>query len=120
MLYEGERTAAPQIVSFSPPEITRCHLAAWDGMHADSVQVVRHEPFEYGFQGPYHLLIASERAERYDGETSVEGQPKSVARNFTRKLTFVPAGRRFHGSGAAARSGAEFRGCRLQTDDLLF
>ena len=97
MLYEGERAAAPQIVCFSPPEITRRHLAAWDGMHADSVQVVRHEPFEYGFQGPYHLLIASERAERYDGETSVEGQPTSVARNFNRKLTFVPAGRRFHG-----------------------
>jgi AraC family transcriptional regulator len=66
-------------------------------MHADTVQVVRHEPFEYSFHGADHLLIACERAERYDGETLVEGLPKSNARNFNRKLTFVPAGHQFHG-----------------------
>jgi len=97
MVHHGEGTIAQPLVTFSPPEITRRHFAAWNVMHADSVQVVRHEPFEYGFQGAYHLLIAAERAERYDGETSVEGLPKSVARNFNRKLTLVPAGHRFHG-----------------------
>lgn len=97
MLRDVENSTAPQIVNFSPPEITRRHLSVWNGMHADTVQVVRHEPFEYSFQGPYHLLIASERAERYDGETSVEGLPKSAVHNFNRKLTFVPAGRQFHG-----------------------
>jgi AraC family transcriptional regulator len=97
VLGNRDDAAASQIVSFSPPEITRRHLAAWSGIHADTVQVVRHEPFEYSFKGPYHLLIVSERAERYDGETSVEGLPKSAVRNFTRKLTFVPAGRQFNG-----------------------
>jgi AraC family transcriptional regulator len=89
--------ATPPIVNFKPPEITRRHLATWNGMHADTVQVVRHEPFEYSFRGPDHLLIACERAERYDGETLVEGLPKSNARNFNRKLTFVPAGHQFYG-----------------------
>jgi AraC-like DNA-binding protein len=89
--------AAPPSVDFTPPEIIRRHLAAWNGMHADTVQVVRNEPFAYGFRGPYHLLIAAERAERYDGETLVEGLPVSNARNFNRKLTLVPAGRQFHG-----------------------
>jgi AraC family transcriptional regulator len=93
----GGAATAPHIVGFNPPEITRRHLAAWNGMHADTVQVVRHAPFEYSYRGPDHLLIASERAERYDGETLVEGLPKSTMRNFTGKLTFVPAGRRFHG-----------------------
>jgi AraC-like DNA-binding protein len=89
--------AAPPSVDFTPPEITRRHLTAWKGMHADTVQVVRNEPFAYGFRGPYHLLIVAERAERYDGETLVEGLPVSNARNFNRKVTFVPAGRQFHG-----------------------
>jgi AraC family transcriptional regulator len=90
-------SAAPQIVNFDPSEITRRHLAAWNGTHADTVQVMQLVPFEYSFQGSYHLLIASERAERYDGETRVEGLPISSARNFTRMLTFVPAGHQFHG-----------------------
>jgi AraC family transcriptional regulator len=89
--------AAPHIVGFSPPEITHRHVAAWSGMVADIVQLVRREPFEYSFRGTDHLLIASERVERYDGETLVEGLPKSSARNLNRKLTFVPAGHRFSG-----------------------
>lgn len=94
---ESGIATAPPIVGFNPPEITRRHLAAWNGMHAETVQVVRHAPFEYSYRGPDHLLIASERAERYDGETLVEGLSKSTMLNFTGKLTFVPAGRRFHG-----------------------
>jgi AraC family transcriptional regulator len=89
--------APPRIVNFTPPEIALRHHAAWNGMQGDTVQIVRHERFEYSYKGPSHLLIACERAERHDGETFVEGLPMSVARNFSRKLTFVPAGRRFHG-----------------------
>ena len=36
--------------------------------------------------------------ERYDGETFVEGLPRSTLRDFTHKLTFVPAGHVFRGS----------------------
>ncbi|MDB5605831.1 MAG: hypothetical protein JWP25_2731, partial [Bradyrhizobium sp.] len=58
---------------------------------------MRHAPFEYGFRAPWHLLIAAEVAERDDGETFVEGLPRSTLRNFTHKLTFVPAGHDFRG-----------------------
>jgi len=40
--------------------------------------------------------MAYERGEHRDGETFVEGLPRSTLRNFTRKLTFVPAGHEYH------------------------
>jgi AraC family transcriptional regulator len=43
------------------------------------------------------LLIVHERAERHDGETLIEGLPKSTQREFNCKLSFVPAGHRFYG-----------------------
>jgi AraC family transcriptional regulator len=43
------------------------------------------------------LLIAYERAERHDGETLIEGLPKSTLREFNCRLSFVPAGHRFYG-----------------------
>src|ERR1700692_560261 len=89
---------ARSIVDFSPPEIMSRHSAALPGVHVETVQAVRHRPFEYGFRAPCHLLIAAELAERYDGETFVEGLPRSSLRDFTRKLTFVPAGHDFRGS----------------------
>src|SRR3977135_2789820 len=87
---------ARSLVDISPSEIVRRHCAAWSGVHVETVQVMRHMPFEYGFRAPYHLLIAAELAERYDGETFVEGLPRSTLRDFTRKLTFVPAGHDYH------------------------
>jgi AraC family transcriptional regulator len=85
------------IVDISPPEIVRRHSTAWPGLRVETVQVMRHTPFDYGFRAPCHLLIAAELAERYDGETFVEGLPRSTLRDFTHKLTFVPAGRDFRG-----------------------
>ena len=84
------------IVDISPSEIVRRHSAAWSGLHVETVQVMRHTPFEYGFRAPCHLLIALELGERLDGETVVEGLPRSTLRDFTHKLTFVPAGHDFH------------------------
>jgi AraC family transcriptional regulator len=43
------------------------------------------------------LLIVYERAERDDGETLIEGLPKSTLREFNCRLSFVPAGHRFYG-----------------------
>jgi AraC family transcriptional regulator len=85
------------LVDISPPEIVKRHSKAWSGLCVETVQVTRHTPFEYGFRAPYHLLIAAELAERYDGETFVEGLPRSTLRDFTQKLTFVPAGYDFRG-----------------------
>jgi AraC family transcriptional regulator len=42
------------------------------------------------------MLVMYVRGERREGETFVEGLPRSALRNLERKLTFVPAGREFH------------------------
>jgi AraC family transcriptional regulator len=56
---------------------------------------MQHSPLEYRFRAPCHLLIVVERGERYDGETFVEGLPRSTLRDFTHKLSLVPAGHEF-------------------------
>jgi AraC family transcriptional regulator len=85
------------IVDISPSEILRRNSASWSGFHVETVQVTQHTPFEYGFRAPCHLLFVPELGERYDGETFVEGLPRSTLRDFTRKLIFVPAGHDFRG-----------------------
>ncbi len=85
------------LIEFSPSEIVSRHSATWPGLHVETVQVMRHTPFEYGFRAPCHLLVAPELGERYDGETFVEGLPRSTLRDFTQKLIFVPAGHDFRG-----------------------
>jgi AraC family transcriptional regulator len=83
---------------FSPPEVVRQQKAHWVGVHAVAVQAIRREHFEYSFQHQRHLLIAVEQGVRYDGETFVEGLPKSTMRNYSNKLILVPAGRRIFGT----------------------
>jgi len=85
-------------VDFSPAGIVRRRTAHWRGLHGETVQVTSHEPFEYRFKDHHHLLIAAEQAVRVDGETLVEGLPRSTRRDFSHKLTFIPAGRTFYGS----------------------
>ncbi len=87
----------PAGVVFSPDTIVQRQSAGWRGIAAENVQVTRQEPFEYRLRAPCHLLIASHRAERRDGETFVEGLPRSTRREFNRRLTFVPAGHEFRG-----------------------
>jgi AraC family transcriptional regulator len=91
------RCSASSIVEISPPDIARRRSAHWGAIQADNVRLIRRETFEYGFQARRHLLIAYERAERDDGETLIEGLPKSTLREFNRKLSFVPAGHRLYG-----------------------
>ena len=84
-------------VAVSPEGIVRRQFCSWRGISAEVVELSRLEPFEYRLRAPYHLLIASHRAERSDGETMVEGLPRSTRREFSRRLTFVPAGGEFFG-----------------------
>jgi AraC family transcriptional regulator len=88
---------ASHAVTFTPAEIVRRRRAQWRGIAAEAVDITRNIPFEYGLTSARHLLIASERAERHDGETVVEGLPRSTLRAFSRKLSFVPAGLSFTG-----------------------
>jgi hypothetical protein len=73
------------LVDISPPEIVKRRSAAWSGLRVETVRVLQHTPFEYGFRAPCHLLIAAEVAERYDGESFVEGLARSTLRDFTHK-----------------------------------
>jgi AraC family transcriptional regulator len=85
-------------VDFNPAEVVKRQTARWHGLRAETVQIISHEYFEYHYNEPYHLLIAAEQAARYGGETLVEGLPRSTRREFSRRLTFIPAGRAFCGS----------------------
>ena len=61
-------------------------------MVAEIVQATRREKLEFHFCGPLHLLVVYDQGMRRDGDTFVEGLPRSKLRNMTRKLAFVPAG----------------------------
>jgi AraC-like DNA-binding protein len=87
----------PNGINVSPPDMVRRRIATWTGIQGDSVEITRLERFEYGVRSPFHTLIAAERAERDRGETIVEGLQKSTRREFSRRLSFIPAGHCFHG-----------------------
>jgi AraC family transcriptional regulator len=93
----GFRSSLPSVVEISPPDIAHRRLTNWGAIQAETVKVTRREAFEYRFQARRHLLIAYERAERLEGETLIDGLPKSTLREFNCKLSFVPAGHRFYG-----------------------
>src|SRR5882757_8102445 len=40
------------LVDISPPETVRRHSAAWSGLHVETIQVMRHTPFEYSSGRP--------------------------------------------------------------------
>src|SRR5215813_15395071 len=91
------RADEEQVVHFSPPGLITRQITKWQGLRAEMVAVTQREPFDYKFKSSQHLLIASEHSERDDGETLVEGLPKSSLHSLSGKLTFVPAGHQLHG-----------------------
>src|SRR5499433_1375673 len=90
-------TAPASHLAVAPPAVAQHQSADWGLVQAEQVDIIRHEPFSYEFKGPRHLLVASERAERYDGETHVDGLPRSNRRAWSRRMSFIPAGHRFYG-----------------------
>lgn len=87
----------PPLVRFAPPETIDRKLVEWPGLRADIVTARLRVPFDSRFKSHHHLLIAAEHSERDDGETLVEGLPKSTLHSLSGKLTFVPAGHDFWG-----------------------
>jgi AraC family transcriptional regulator len=69
----------------------RSHFSISDGIAAEIVQATSYERLAFRFRAPVHMLVVHEQGARYDGETFVEGSSRSRLRDFTRKLTFVPA-----------------------------
>jgi AraC family transcriptional regulator len=84
-------------VRITPPDIVRRRITAWGGVRAEVIEIIRRDQFEYKFHAPHHLLIMNEQASRDDGKTLVDGLPRSTARDFSRKLTLIPAGHELRG-----------------------
>ena len=82
--------AARPSVEISPPDSIKRRTLAWRGMAAEFIQSTGHDRIEHRFRAPVHLLAVHERGSRREGETFVEGLPRSTLRDFARKLTFVP------------------------------
>ncbi len=94
---EGSRNAglAESGVHISPADIAKRLAASWNGMSAEIVQVTRREKLEFRFRAKSHLLVVHEQGARSDGETVIDGLPRSTLRDFRHKLTFVPAGHEY-------------------------
>jgi AraC family transcriptional regulator len=72
-------------------------------MAAEIVQATRPEKMVFRFRAPLHLLAVYEQGIRSDGETFVDGLPRSKLRDVRRKLTLVPAGRVYRDEWREAR-----------------
>ena len=86
---------ADHAVEISPPDIVKRRTVTWDGMAAEMVQATSREKIEFRFRAPLHLLVVCDQGMRSDGDTFVEGLPRSSLRDVRRKLTFVPAGHEY-------------------------
>jgi AraC family transcriptional regulator len=84
-------------VALSPPRTLELKVADWQGLRAVAMKLTSRQPMEFNLTEQSHLLVALDHARRYDGETMVEGLPKSTRRDLTHKLTFIPAGCAFSG-----------------------
>jgi AraC family transcriptional regulator len=85
-------TAIDAAVTIAPSNAVSRRALSWNGMAAEIVQATTRNKIELHFRAPVHLLVVCERGIRRNGETFVEGLPRSELRDQTRKLTFVPAG----------------------------
>src|SRR6516165_9291372 len=65
---------------FPSHAVTRRRLA-WDGMAVEVVQAIGHEKVEISFRAPVHLLVAYEEGVRGNGETLIQGLPRSTLRD---------------------------------------
>jgi AraC family transcriptional regulator len=87
--------ATNHAVEISPPDIVRRRTVRMDGLTAEVVQATRREKIEFRFRAPLHLLVICDQGSRSDGDTYIEGLPRSTLRDGRRKLTFVPAGHEY-------------------------
>src|SRR6266478_8139988 len=84
-----------QAVGIFPSDAVTRRRLAWDGMTIEVVQAIGHEKVEIRFRAPVHLLVAYEEGVRGNGETLIEGLPRSTLRDVKCKLAFVPAGHEY-------------------------
>src|SRR5215831_19838070 len=93
-LRSGE--AVDHTVGIFPSDAVTRRRLAWDGMAIEVAHTIGHDKVEFRFRAPVHLLVAYEEGTREDGETLIEGLPRSTLRDVKCKLAFVPAGHEYH------------------------
>jgi AraC family transcriptional regulator len=100
----GQHAAAPThgtprlvhpVIDVSPSHLVGRRPLTRHGVTAEIVQAKTLGRIEFRFRAPMHLLVLCERGMRRDGETFVEGLPRSTLRDLSHKLTFVPAGHEY-------------------------
>ena len=69
---------ADRTVEIFPADAVKRRAVSSDGMTVEIVQATQSERTEYRFNGPRHLLAVYEQGERREGETFVEGLPRST------------------------------------------
>jgi AraC family transcriptional regulator len=87
---------SPSTVEIAPREVVRRRALNWHVMGAEFIELTSNDRVDSRFHAPVHLLVAHEQGMRREGETFLEGLPRSNLRDFSRKLTFVPAGHEYH------------------------
>ncbi len=96
-LHDRPMVHAPNhVVEVYPPDIVKRRTVTSGSMAAEIVQATMHEKIEFRFRAPLHLLAVCDQGMRSDGDTFVEGLPRSRLRDVRRKLTFVPAGHEYY------------------------
>jgi AraC family transcriptional regulator len=90
-------TSGSEPAVLSPPRTLELKASEWHGLRAVTIKLTTRAPIDFNLIEKSHLLVALEHARRYDGETLVQGLPKSTRRDLTHKLTFIPAGCAFSG-----------------------
>jgi AraC family transcriptional regulator len=83
------------VVHISPTDVAKRCSVSWRGVRAEVVQSTSPGKIEFRCRAPGHLLVAYEQGSRREGETFVEGLPRSARREMARKLTLVPAGHEY-------------------------
>src|SRR5215475_9264348 len=83
------------VVEISPSEAVTRLAVTGHGMATESVRSTSRSKIQHHYRAPMHMLVMYEKGARRDGETFVEGLPRSTLRNLERKLTFVPAGHEY-------------------------
>jgi AraC family transcriptional regulator len=93
--YDTPRVIHPS-VNISPSHLVGRRAITRAGVTAEIVRAKSLDRIESRFRAPMHLLVVCERGVRREGDTFVEGLPRSTLRDLSRKLTFVPAGHEYH------------------------
>src|SRR5271156_5506137 len=88
--------AADPVVQVSPPDAVSRRTGSCTGMVVEIVQVTRRGRIDYHYCSSLPMLVLHERGVRREGCTTIEGLPESTLQDCSRKLTFVPAGHKYH------------------------